>query len=79
MNRLKEMTPLNKKEIYDELKKLGINTTPELKSCLREYYTYYVQAKINTYSPGELTAGIKDKQPNESTLFNRLSPVDPFK
>ncbi len=79
MNRLEEMTPLNRKEIYDELKKLGINTTPELKSCLREYYTYYVQAKINTDFPEELTAEIKDNQPDESTLLNRRSPVDPFK
>jgi hypothetical protein len=61
------MIPLNRNEIYDELRKLGINTAPELKSYLREYYTYYVQSKINTYSPEELTAGIKDNQPNEST------------
>jgi hypothetical protein len=73
------MTPLNKKEIYDELKKLGINTAPELKSCLREYYTYSVEAKINTYSPGELTAGVKDNQPDESKLLNRPSPTNPFK
>ncbi len=65
--KVEEMIPLSRKEIYAELKKLGISTTPELKSYLREYYTYYVQPKINTYSPEELTAGIKDNQPNEST------------
>ncbi|MEN8263183.1 MAG: hypothetical protein ABFR82_06940 [Nitrospirota bacterium] len=79
MNRLEEMIPLTRKEIYAELKKLGIKTTPELKSYLREYYTYYVQPKINTCSPEELTAGTKDNQPSEGTLLNRFSPIDPFK
>ena len=79
MNRLEEMIPLTRKEIYAELKKLGINTTPERKSYLREYYTYYVQPKINTYSPEELTVGMKDNQHNEGTLLNRFSPIDPFK
>ncbi len=73
------MIPLTRKEIYSELKKLGINTTPELKASLREYYIFYVQPKINTSSPEELTAGIKNNQPNESTLLNRLSPIDFFK
>jgi hypothetical protein len=73
------MIPLTRKEIYDELKKLGIDTTAELKLCLREYYMYYVQERINTYSPKELTAGIKDNQPGETSLLNRLSPIDPFK
>jgi hypothetical protein len=73
------MRPLTRKEIYAELKKLGINTAPELKSYLREYYKYYVHPKINTFSPEELTAGMKDNQPNESTLLNRFSPIDPFK
>ena len=59
------MIPLTRKEIYAELKKLGITATPELKSYLREYYKYYVQLKINTYSPEELTVGIKDNQPNK--------------
>ncbi|MEN8264326.1 MAG: hypothetical protein ABFR82_12775 [Nitrospirota bacterium] len=59
------MIPLTRKEIYTELKKLGINTAPELKSYLREYYKYYVQ--LNTYSPEELTVGIKDNQINEGT------------
>ena len=42
---VEEMIPLTRKEIYSELKKLGINTTPELKASLREYYIYYVQTK----------------------------------
>ncbi len=62
--KVEEMIPLTRKEIYAELKKLGINTNPELKSNLREYYIYYVQPIINTSSPEELTAEIKDNQPN---------------
>ena len=76
--RLEEMRPLNRKEIYDELKKLGITTTPELRFFFREYYTYYVQPKIKTCSPKELTVEIKDNQPNEGTSLGRLSPIDPF-
>ncbi len=63
----REMESLTRKEIYAELKKLGINTTPDLKSYLMEYYTYYVQPKINTSSSEELTVGIKDNQPNQGT------------
>ena len=73
------MTQLTRKEIFAELKKLGVSTTPELTSYLREYYKYYLQQQINTYSPKELTAGMKDNQPNESSLLNRFSPIDPFK
>jgi hypothetical protein len=79
MNRLEEMIPLTRKEIYTELKKLGINTTPELKSYLREYHTYYVHPKINTSSPGKFTTGIEDNQPNQSTLHDRFSQIDSFK
>jgi hypothetical protein len=59
------MIPLTRKEIFAELKKLGITTTPELKSYLREYYKYYVQPNKNAYSPDELTIGIKDNQPKK--------------
>ena len=57
--------PLTRKEIYAELKHLGITTTPELKSYLREYYKYYVQLKINTHSPEELIVVNKETQGNE--------------
>jgi hypothetical protein len=59
------MIPLTRKEIYAELKKLGITATPELRSYLREYYKYYVQAKINSHSPEELIAGNKNNQRNK--------------
>jgi hypothetical protein len=62
---VEEMIPLTRKEIYSELKKLGITTTPELKSYLREYYIYYVQAKINTHSPEELIVVNKDNKPKK--------------
>ena len=73
------MKALTRKEIYAELKKLGISTTPELTSYLRDYYKYYVRLKINTSSPEEFTEGIKDNQPTESTSFNRFSQIDSFK
>jgi hypothetical protein len=73
------MIPLTRKELCAELKKLGINASPELKSYLKEYYLYYVQPEINTYSPEKLTAGIKDSEPNEGTSVNQFSPIDPLK
>lgn len=36
------MITLTRQEIYDELMKLGIHTTPELKAYLREYYVYII-------------------------------------
>jgi hypothetical protein len=72
------MIRLTRKEIYAELKKLGINTTPELKSYLREYHTYYVHSKINTSPPEKFTNRIEDNQPNKSTLLNLFSPIDPL-
>jgi hypothetical protein len=59
------MTPLTRKEIFSELKKLGITSTPELKFYLMEYHNYYVQLKKNACSPDELTIGIKDKHPRK--------------
>jgi hypothetical protein len=41
----KEMGYLTRKEILAELKKLGINTNPELMSYLREYYNYIFTEK----------------------------------
>jgi hypothetical protein len=41
----KEMGTLSKKEIWAELKKLGINTTTQLKSYLKEYYNYIFTQK----------------------------------
>jgi hypothetical protein len=35
------MDLLNKKEVLDELNKLGIDTTSELKTYFREYKTYF--------------------------------------
>ncbi len=77
--KVEEMIPLTRKEIYAELKKLGINTTPELKSYLREYHTYYVHPKISTSSPEKFTTGIEYNQPNQSRLHNRFSQIDSFK
>jgi excinuclease UvrABC helicase subunit UvrB len=73
------MTPLTRKEIYTELKKLGITTTPELKSYLMEYYKYYVQPDKKAYSPQKSTAEEKDNQPNMSTSRYRFSLIGPFK
>ena len=59
-NGANEMEALTRKEILAELKKLGINATPELMSYLREYYNYIITQK----SPKEFTVGIKDNHPN---------------
>jgi hypothetical protein len=48
---VKEMLALSKKEILTELKKLGINTSPELKSCLKEYKIYYTLQNHHILSP----------------------------
>jgi hypothetical protein len=43
------MEVLNKKEVFAELKKLGINTTPELKTYFREYKTYFNLQNKSSY------------------------------
>jgi hypothetical protein len=45
------MLALSRKEILTELKKLGINTSPELKSCLKEYKAYYTMQNHHILSP----------------------------
>ena len=59
---LKEMIPLTRQEIYAALKKLGINTAPELKTFLREYYKYYVHPTIIASSLEESADKIKENQ-----------------
>lgn len=79
MDRLEKMLPLTKREIYSELKKFGINTAPEMKAYLREYYTYYVLPKTDPSSLEDLTVEIKNNKPNESTIINRVSQIDAHK
>ncbi len=72
------MIPLTRKEIYDELKNLGINTHPELKFYLKDYYIYYVSPQINSSLQRKFNSGLKKNWPNESTLHDRFSLLDFF-
>ena len=68
------MAGLTKKEILDQLKKLGINSTSELKSYFREYRNYY-NLRAHSRSQQQYHGGAEGIHPKQGTLANRFARV----
>jgi hypothetical protein len=68
-----KMAALSKEEILAGLKKLGINSTSELKSCLKEYKEYY--QKRDTVPLQKHQEVMEDSYSNYGTFANRFSQV----